>query len=166
MTKLILLNKMTLYFVFHCTLYLTIYALLGWGAVKYQMIYTVSGQFLFELINYVEHYGLLRRKDENGIYESINSMHSWNSLSSPITFRLQRHSDHHAHSFRPYQILRRMDDAPYHMFNYLEVMILCLIPPVWFRVTDPRVKAVREAQAGSTKVSGPYNYTDPLNDEQ
>lgn len=60
------------------------------------------GMFFLELINYIEHYGLQRKKDENGIYESITKMHSWNSLSSPVLFRIQRHSDHHAHAFRPY----------------------------------------------------------------
>ena len=62
----------------------------------------VLGTFLLEVISYMEHYGLQRKKDKNGIYESINKMHSWNARSSPIMFRLQRHSDHHAHAFRPY----------------------------------------------------------------
>jgi hypothetical protein len=31
-----------------------------------------------ETVNYIEHYGLLRKKDENGVYESVGKMHSWN----------------------------------------------------------------------------------------
>jgi alkane 1-monooxygenase len=54
----------------------------------YQMIYMLWGTWYLEVVNYIEHYGLLRKKDENGIYESINKMHSWNSLSTTGLFRL------------------------------------------------------------------------------
>jgi len=106
------------------------------------------GMFFLELINYIEHYGLQRKKDENGIYESITKMHSWNSLSSPVLFRIQRHSDHHAHAFRPYQILRRFDDAPYHPFEYLHSFVLCCVPPLWFYIINPRVDALKDLQNG------------------
>jgi alkane 1-monooxygenase len=129
-------------------------------ALKYQFCYTMMGMLFLELINYIEHYGLLREKDENGIYESINKMHSRNSLSLPVLFRIQRHSDHHAHSFRPYQILRRFDEAPYHSFEYLHSFVMCLCPPLWFYVVNPRIEALRElatakkfkAQANPKKV--------------
>jgi hypothetical protein len=106
------------------------------------------GIWFLELINYIEHYGLIREKDKNGIYESINKMHSWNSISSPILFRIQRHSDHHAHSFRPYQILRRFDDAPYHPFEYMQSMYIVTIPPLWFYLINPRVDALRDLAKG------------------
>lgn len=95
-------NKMSMYFVIHMSILATIYFFLGIESLKYQMFYTFWGIFFLELINYIEHYGIERKKDENGIYESISKMHSWNSYSSPVLFRLQRHSDHHSHAFRPY----------------------------------------------------------------
>ena len=98
----------------------TVYFIFGWSSLKYQFLYSFQGMFFLELINYLEHYGMERRKDENGIYESINKYHSWNSVSSTTLFRLQRHSDHHAHSFRPYQILRRFDEAPFYQFEYFQ----------------------------------------------
>jgi len=52
------------------------------------MVYMLWGVWYLEVINYIEHYGLMRKKDENGIYESINKNHSWNSLSSPCLFRI------------------------------------------------------------------------------
>lgn len=58
--------------------------------------------FFVEWVNYIEHYGLRRNKDKNGIYESITLQHSWNAYSTTLLFRIQRHSDHHAHSYRPY----------------------------------------------------------------
>ena len=75
-------------------------------------------------------------------------MHSWNSISNALLFRIQRHSDHHAHSFRPYQILRRFDDAPYLPFEYLFAVNVVCIPPLWFRVVDPRVDALRDLATG------------------
>lgn len=60
---IIIMNKMTMYFLIHASINVAIYALLGWESLKYQIIYTLSGQFLFLVINYIEHYGLVRRKD-------------------------------------------------------------------------------------------------------
>ena len=57
------------------------------------------GIILLETINYIEHYGLVRKKDSRGIYEPITEMHSWNSCSSVLLFRIQRHSDHHMHAY-------------------------------------------------------------------
>ena len=81
---------------------LAIYVLLGWKSVKHQFMYALWGYIFLESINYIEHYGIKREKDENGIYESITKLHSWNAVSSPLLFKLQRHSDHHIASFRPY----------------------------------------------------------------
>lgn len=114
------------------------------------MIYTFWGLFFLELINYIEHYGIERKKDENGIYESISKMHSWNSYSSPVLFRLQRHSDHHSHAFRPYQILRRFDEAPYLPFEYLHSFVLCLVPPLWFYLVNYKCRALKEVSEGKS----------------
>ena len=116
------------------------------------MFYTIWGVFFLELINYIEHYGIERKKDENGIYESISKMHSWNSYSSPVLFRLQRHSDHHSHAFRPYQILRRFDEAPTLPFEYLHSFVICMCPPLWFYLVNYKCQALKEVSEGkSTK---------------
>jgi len=66
-------------------------------------MYSGVGIFFIEVINYTEHYGLERKKDARGIYEPINEKHSWNASSSTtLLFRIQRHSDHHMHAYRPY----------------------------------------------------------------
>ena len=84
------------------TLFATIYLVFGWQSVKYQFGYNFMGVFFLTAVGYIEHYGIVRNRDEDGIYESISLMHAWNSRSGPVLFRLQRHSDHHSHSFRPY----------------------------------------------------------------
>jgi len=95
------------------------------------------GIILLETINYIEHYGLIRKKDARGIYEPITEMHSWNSCSSPLLFRIQRHSDHHMHAYRPYQILRKMDDAPQLPYDYLYSILLSYNPSCWMKTVDP-----------------------------
>jgi len=91
-----------MYFCIHAGILGLIAFFLGPTALLYQMFYSCAALWYLEVINYIEHYGLQRDTDENGIVESISKMHSWNSHSNTLLFRIQRHSDHHAHSFRPY----------------------------------------------------------------
>ncbi|SDP84813.1 alkane 1-monooxygenase [Ectopseudomonas guguanensis] len=99
---------------------------------------------LLEIVNYVEHYGLHRRKLDNGRYERTNPHHSWNSnflLTNLFLFHLQRHSDHHAYAKRRYQVLRHFDDSPQLPNGYAGMIVLALFPPLWRAVMDPKVRA-------------------------
>ena len=98
--------------VLHIAMLTSIYKVFGLKAIIFQFGYSAVGIFFIELINYTEHYGLLRKKDTRGIYETINENHSWNAASSHLLFRIQRHSDHHMHAYKPYQILKKIDKAP------------------------------------------------------
>jgi alkane 1-monooxygenase len=99
-----------------------------------------------EIINYIEHYGLERRKLADGRYERTTHLHSWNSdyaLSNLMLFQLQRHSDHHAFPKRRYPILRHHADSPQLPGGYSAMFVLALCPPLWHRIIDPRVRAFR-----------------------
>jgi alkane 1-monooxygenase len=98
----VVFNKMTWYYITYAIICTTIYLTLGWNSLKFHFIFAAFGLWFQCFANYITHYGLQRNKDKNGIYESINKYHSWNFVSSPIYFRLPRHSDHHTSSFRPY----------------------------------------------------------------
>ena len=124
-------NRMVYYFIFHCAMLTTIHHNFGMGGLKFQMMYTMQGMFWLEMVNFLEHYGLRRSVDENGITESVGYMHSWSTVSSPVSFRIQRHSDHHAHVFRPYQILRRFDRAPHLPYEYILMLFLAFFPPIY-----------------------------------
>lgn len=103
-----------------------------------------------EVINYIEHYGLERRRGDDGRYERTTHLHSWNSdfsLSNLMLFQLQRHSDHHAFPKRRYAILRHHADSPQLPGGYSAMFVLALCPPLWHRVIDPRVRAFREARS-------------------
>jgi alkane 1-monooxygenase len=99
---------------------------------------------LLEAINYIEHYGLERRRLESGKPERVRPEHSWNSahrVSNIYLFNLARHSDHHYLASREYDRLRHHDGAPQLPTGYAGMVILALLPPLWFRVMDPRVEA-------------------------
>lgn len=104
------------------------------------------GALLLETVNYIEHYGLARAQDANGRYERVMPWHSWNSnhaLGRLLLFELSRHSDHHYIASRPYPLLRHFDDAPQMPTGYPGMMLMALIPPLWFAIMNPRVKRVQ-----------------------
>ncbi|WDZ87693.1 alkane 1-monooxygenase [Micromonospora cathayae] len=104
----------------------------------------VVGFSLLEVVNYVEHYGLARRRTPAGRYEKVDPRHSWNSdrtVTNVFLFQLQRHSDHHANPLRRYQTLRSFDASPQLPAGYATMVVAALVPPLWRRVMDPRVLA-------------------------
>lgn len=103
-----------------------------------------------ETINYIEHYGLRRRKLAGGRYERPNSTHSWNSdavLTNLLLLQLARHSDHHANATRRYPVLRHFDESPQLPAGYSTMFLLAWIPPLWRRVMNRRVPACRDRSA-------------------
>jgi alkane 1-monooxygenase len=99
---------------------------------------------LLEAINYIEHYGLERRRLESGKHERVRPEHSWNSahrVSNLYLFNLARHSDHHYLASREYDRLRHHDNAPQLPTGYAGMVLLALVPPLWFRVMNSRVEA-------------------------
>ncbi|MBJ9683990.1 MULTISPECIES: alkane 1-monooxygenase [Burkholderia] len=108
------------------------------------VIQAVYGASLLEVVNYVEHYGLGRRRLPNGRYERCTPQHSWNSnhvVTNLFLYQLQRHADHHANPTRSYQALCHFDDAPQLPAGYATMILLAYVPPLWYRVMNPRVVA-------------------------
>jgi alkane 1-monooxygenase len=104
---------------------------------------------LLEIINYIEHYGLQRRRVD-GRYEPVREEHSWNAdfaVSNWMLFNLQLHSDHHAHMNRPFEELRTVADAPQLPAGYPAMVLLALVPPLWFAVMDRRLPSFASAPA-------------------
>ena len=117
---------------------------LGWGALPFLLAQAFIGFSLLEVVNYLEHYGLLRQRNEAGRYEKVDARHSWNSdrlATNLFLYQLQRHSDHHANPTRRYQVLRSLDVSPQLPGGYASMIVLALFPPLWHRVMDKRVVA-------------------------
>jgi alkane 1-monooxygenase len=131
---------------------------LGWafgvGAILYFLVQSFVAVSLLEVVNYLEHYGMQRRLLENGKYEKVTPLHSWNSshwVTNYFLFNLQRHSDHHARPNRRYQVLRHFGESPQLPNGYAGMVLLALCPPLWRKVMDNRVEEFHrqaEVQAG------------------
>ena len=124
-------------------LWATLLAVFGLGVLPYMLVQAVFGFSLLEVVNYLEHYGLLRQKVGER-YERTAPRHSWNSnntASNVLLYHLQRHSDHHANPTRRYQVLRHIDEAPQLPSGYGTMIVLAYCTPLWRRVMDKRVLA-------------------------
>jgi alkane 1-monooxygenase len=114
----------------------------GVGVLPFVVIQAVFGFSLLEVVNYIEHYGLARRRRDDGRYEPCLPEHSWNAnniASNVVLYHLERHSDHHANPGRRYQALRHFEEAPQLPTGYAGMIVLAIVPPVWRRVMDHRV---------------------------
>jgi alkane 1-monooxygenase len=96
---------------------------------------------ILEVVNYIEHYGLTRQESAPGQYERIAPQHSWDSsyrVSNWMLINLARHSDHHCLAAKRYQSLELLPQAPQLPAGYGAMFLLALVPPLWFRVMNPR----------------------------
>ena len=108
----------------------------------------IVGFSLLEVVNYLEHYGLLRSRREDGRYERTAPEHSWNSnnmASNVLLYHLQRHSDHHANPIRRYQALRHVDEAPQLPTGYAGMIVLA---------DDPAAVATGDGPAAAGSLRG------------
>lgn len=117
---------------------------LGWIVLPFLIVQAFYGASLLEVVNYLEHYGLKRQKRADGSYERCQPQHSWNSnhvVTNIFLYHLQRHSDHHANPTRSYQALRHFSEAPQLPSGYASMILLAYLPPLWFKIMDPKVVA-------------------------
>jgi len=132
---------------------------LGPAILPYLVLQAIVGFTLLEAVNYLEHYGLLRQRvgvPGHVRYERVTPAHSWNSnnlATNLLLYHLQRHSDHHAYPVRRYQVLRDCPEAPVLPTGYAGMILLALVPPLWFRVMDPRVLEHYDGDASRANVA-------------
>jgi alkane 1-monooxygenase len=117
----------------------------------YFILAALMGILLLETVNYIEHYGL-RRKMTNGTFERTLPIHSWNSnhaIGRLVLLELSRHSDHHYIASRKYQILRHHENSPQMPTGYPGMMLLSLIPPLWFWVMHRKIRHYKNTTSGA-----------------
>jgi len=128
----------------------------GWIVVPFLLIHNFYAWFQLTSANYIEHYGLLRAKKENGKYERCKPHHSWNAnhiFSNLILFQLERHSDHHANASRPYQSLRSFENLPELPSGYFGMYFVAYFPWAWYRVMDKRLLAIPHIDGDFSKIN-------------
>lgn len=125
------------------------WAIGGWFAVGLFMFQAFIAVWQLELTNYVEHYGLTRRHLGAGVYEPVQPHHSWDSshrVSGALLINLQRHADHHLHPMRRFPLLQIYDatEVPQLPTGYPPMTALAMVPPLWRRMFNPKVRAWRK----------------------
>ncbi|WP_288955804.1 alkane 1-monooxygenase [uncultured Polaribacter sp.] len=136
-------NRMIIYTFCNIILLGLIYLFYGQFVLFAFVATAITGIVLLETVNYIEHYGLLRNKKENGRYERVQRNHSWNSdhqVGQALLFNLSRHSDHHYNGAKHYQLLKSLPESPQMPTGYPGMMLLSLFPPLWFWVMNTKIK--------------------------
>ena len=138
------------------------FALGGWLGVALFIFQAAIAVWQLELTNYIEHYGLTRKHLGEGKYEHVQPRHSWNAAhkaSNWLLINLQRHSDHHYKPDRRFPLLQNYteDAAPQLPFGYPVMTMAAMIPPLWRRIMNPRVKAWRKQFYPEISDWQPYN---------
>lgn len=123
---------------------LTIFFLTNsWAGFWALMLAALVGVLNLETVNYIEHYGLVRKRLPSGAYERVRPIHSWNSnheLGRILLYELTRHSDHHYLASKKYQVLDHHEEAPELPFGYPAAMLTALVPPLWFAIMNKRLR--------------------------
>ncbi len=139
-------NRMVVYTIANIITLSAILYFFGFEVLLAFLAASVIGILLLETVNYIEHYGLLRQKIENGRYERVNHQHSWNSdhlLGRLFLFNLSRHSDHHYNGSKKYQLLNSLSESPQMTTGYPGMMLFSLVQPLWFRFMNKRLDRMK-----------------------
>jgi len=143
-------NQMIVFTLLQLLYLALIFALCGPTGFFFAVAIAVMGFLLLESINYVEHYGLVRKMTGQGRYEKVTEMHSWESnhdLGRIFLYELTRHAHHHSKASVKYQLLDHTPDSPQMPTGYPGMIIMALIPPLFYWVVNPRVPAEMKALA-------------------
>lgn len=143
-------NQMLWFLVLPCVFAAGLAWLWGKEAVLFYFAQSFVAFMLLETINYVEHYGLVRGKTSSGRYEQVTAAHSWDAdqrLTNYLLFKLQRHADHHMHPVKQYQTLRHYEESPKLPTGYAGMVLLALLPPLWYKIMHPRLKGFQKQSA-------------------
>lgn len=138
------------------------FALGGWWGLGLFIWQAFVAIWQLELTNYVEHYGLTRKHLGDGRYEHVLPRHSWNASHTAtnwLLINLQRHSDHHYKPDRRFPLLQTYapDEAPQLPLGYPAMNFMAMVPPLWRRRMNPRVRAWRRQFYPEITDWQPYN---------
>ncbi|MFY0682162.1 MAG: alkane 1-monooxygenase [Thalassovita sp.] len=141
-------NPFWRYAALQCVALVLAYLIGGWQGVMLFGLQAGCAIWQLELTNYVEHYGLTRKHLGDGKYEHVKPHHSWNAAHKAtnwLLINLQRHSDHHYKPDRRFPLLQNYaeHEAPQLPYGYPLMTFMAMIPPLWRRRMNPKVREWR-----------------------
>ena len=138
-------NRMLHYFVLEIIFLFIAFFVAGINGLVFVVFHSFVSITLLELVNYIQHYGL-ERKMQNGKYERFTDHHSWNSRhisANWSTFNLGLHAEHHQSASKHYPLLSQEEKVIEMPANYSIMLIMALIPPLWFFVMDKKINKLK-----------------------
>ena len=130
----------------------------GWVGLGIMVAAWAIAGFELEVLNYLEHYGLIREKGK-----PIEYHHSWDVGESPITqwgfIEIGRQGDHHDRGETHFWELEEVG-SPDTGYGYFAMFAMLLVPPVWEAFIKPRLADWDEnyASEGERKIAARMNY--------
>lgn len=110
----------------------------GWAGLGILAVIWVISNFELEMLNYIEHYGLIRVPGQ-----PVEDRHSWNNntvLTSIFFIEISLHGDHHVRGeTRFWELLPTK--APSYGLGYVTLLLIALVPPVWHAFMRSRLVA-------------------------
>lgn len=114
--------------------------------LAFALLQAVIAVCLLESVNYIGHYGLQRL--EQGVrIEKFKAIHAWSTntfVGNALLLNVQHHADHHVSPWKAYPALVPQDNGPRLPTGYAGCVLLAMLPPLWFRVMDPRLMQARQ----------------------
>lgn len=109
--------------------------LMWWGISIFAIL-------LLQTVDYIEHYGLVRPKNQDGFYMAFKPHHAWDT-SSPMTnvtlFNLGFHSHHHAKANVQFSDLVKTETSLKMPYGYSVMIILALLPFVFIPMMNKKI---------------------------
>ncbi|MCB1516730.1 MAG: alkane 1-monooxygenase [Hyphomicrobiaceae bacterium] len=110
------------------------------------------GKVYLEIVNYIEHYGLVRIPGTR-----VEPRHSWDSyrrLSTGMTYNLPLHSFHHRFATRPFWELQHSEgEAPVLPRGYMPMILTSFFPGPWKKLSEPLLRDWDERLASPDEVA-------------
>ena len=119
-----------------------IFAIFGMNGLIFHWTQSLVAFVLLESVEYIEHYGLARKKMDSGLFEPVNDLHSWDCdyyLTNTTLINLGYHSHHHQKPMVPYQDLPSKVGRRLLPFGYSTMILIAFVPPFFFMLMNPRI---------------------------
>lgn len=138
-------NTLLKWTIFSILLPILVFIFIGWKALIFYLLHAYISIIIHLYGSYNQHYGLTRRKDEEGRYESFTYMNTWVSdhfLTGKLYFNISHHGHHHLFSFCRYPYLKVCRLGPTLPYGYNAIFIISMFPRIWYKLMNPRVEEV------------------------
>ncbi|HLD74931.1 MAG TPA: alkane 1-monooxygenase [Bdellovibrionota bacterium] len=121
---------------------LSIVLVWNFHVLLFYMVHCVGAILMLEAVNYLQHYGLKRKKLGPHEYEPVQYYHSWESpqnMTNWFLFNLGRHAEHHRYPTKPFYQLQPKPLNNIMPVGYSLMFLMTFVPPFWRSVMNPRI---------------------------